>query len=511
MAIELTTVVTYPHRLRPVAINAPAGKQPTSFTEVSSTCPQAAADRPGGFACRQKFRITYPYAMCSFAPVSTAIFSYEAEGFPNAEATFGVGDVSNWCAGADVPAPQVGNLSPSQVNRGDTFTMQITGTHLDLAPRVKIGNTLLDPATVSGTTLTVVVPAALQATLAGLVPVQVITGGGASNTAFLDVIVPVPPPPVPVITNLSTSPTPPRRGGPLVLDITGIGLASGTTSVAIGSVSFTPSFVSDTLVTLSLSTEQVNALPFNPLMALQFVRVVTHGGSSNVIYFTLEDAIAPPPPPPQGPALAAAITAEIQPLVEGHMAYIQLTTVTTYPHRLQITDVTTEQGQPPVSFVELAEAASCPGTSDRPGGQECRQRFRFYYSYDTCQFDHVSVAKFRYTTGEPDVEIRFTNLSNNWCDETPVSIAPPVINQVSPGTLSRTGSNTVTIHGVNLNAGGSTVVSIGNLTFEPASASSSSITLHLPAAALSGLSGSVAVRVSTGGGASNQLFVNVGG
>lgn len=113
--------------------------------------------------------------------------------------------------------------------------------------------------------------------------------------------------------------------------------------------------------------------------------------------------------------LVAAITAEIQPVNVGSEAYVELVTITNYPHRMTLVGVTTLQGKPPVSVTERADVAICPAETT-PGVLSCRQRFRINYSFDTCQFSHSSILTLRSSQpGQADVNIPFSNNSNNWC------------------------------------------------------------------------------------------------
>ena len=209
------------------------------------------------------------------------------------------------------------------------------------------------------------------------------------------------------------------------------------------------------------------------------------------------------------PNLAAAITAEIQPVEEGGLAYVDFVTVTTYPHRLTLTAVTTLQGKAPISWAERADASSCPNpNASRPGGLECRQRFRVYYSYDTCQFDHSSVLTLRYTTGaQADVHIPFQNHSNNWCNSTSIAVPTPSIVSMTPTQVTR--GNNVTLTITTANVVGSAVVVVNASGFTPASAVGSVLTVNIPASFLQNLYGLIPVSISTGGGTSNVVSINV--
>src|SRR5262249_34262219 len=155
------------------------------------------------------------------------------------------------------------------------------------------------------------------------------------------------------------------------------------------------------------------------------------------------------------PDLVAAITAELQPISIGDMAMVELVTLVTYPHRVSLVDVTTLKGKAPISFVEDLDGGACPTpSSTRPGGQGWKQRFRLYYSYDTCQFDHQSVATFRYSTpGQPDALVPFFDNSNNWCQETGVTLGKPVVSSVTPTTVTRGTAFELVIVGTNFQVG----------------------------------------------------------
>lgn len=226
------------------------------------------------------------------------------------------------------------------------------------------------------------------------------------------------------------------------------------------------------------------------------------------------------PQGPQGPAggtvalpdpdLAAAITEEIQPINVGDMPWIELTTLVTYPHRLELVSVTTTQGKAPVSVAERIDEANCPTpSSSRPGGQACRQRFAFYYSYDTCQFNHVSVATFRHLQpGLPEVNIPFSNNSNSWCQEGQVSIQGPVITSIEPTQVARGEAFELVILGSNFLVG-DPMITMGKYSYTPTTKTDGRLTLTMPATRLQYYYGLLQIGVVNGGGASNTVPLNV--
>lgn len=206
------------------------------------------------------------------------------------------------------------------------------------------------------------------------------------------------------------------------------------------------------------------------------------------------------------PDLAAAITKEIQPIEYGDMALVELVTVVNYPYKLQLIEVQTTKGKAPITYGENLGAQNCP-TGTIGTGLKCRQRWTLLYSFNTCQFNHNTALKLRYTApGLPDVTIPFSNNSNNWCDETTVSVPAPVITSFSPGSIKRGQAFDLYIVGNNFTMG-DPVVRIGGVNYTPnGTVSNTMIQLKIPANMLTGY-GPVLVQVLTGGGTSNPIYL----
>ncbi len=190
-------------------------------------------------------------------------------------------------------------------------------------------------------------------------------------------------------------------------------------------------------------------------------------------------------PTPPTPDLASAITKEIQPIVEGDMAYVELTTVVNLPYSVQLIGVQTLQGnKPPVSFTAQSVSSECPSVfSGRPNDQACRQHFRIYYSFDTCQFSNQqSVAQFKILGGtpQPDAFVSFNDNSNNWCDVNTISVAKPVVTSITPTSVNHGDTFELVVNGNNFLVGDAPAVAIGPYNFTPTTKTDTQLTLTIP-------------------------------
>lgn len=213
---------------------------------------------------------------------------------------------------------------------------------------------------------------------------------------------------------------------------------------------------------------------------------------------------------PVVPNLQSAITAEVAPINVDDLAYVELTTVVTYPFKLELLDVLTTNGRAPLAFSESSNPEYCPRASNRPGGLECRQNFRLWYSYDVCRFDrNTNQLSLAYTNGSGGETLSFELNSSNWCDEAPVALEAPVIHTYAPTIVYRGHTAELVIEGSGFSVGNAAIQLKGvNLT--PTTVTDTRMTLTFDDRFFLFAPSRVAVRVITGGGVSETVFLTVG-
>ena len=143
-------------------------------------------------------------------------------------------------------------------------------------------------------------------------------------------------------------------------------------------------------------------------------------------------------------------------------------------------------------------------------GPKCRQRFRLFYSYDTCRFDHQEVAQFRFVGGtvQQDIYVPFSNNSNNWCAVQPVSVPTPVIASVTPTTVTRGSAFTLVITGDHFQVSQPSI-GLDVYSLFPSTVTNTRLTLEITPTFLQLHKGLIPVWVITSGGKSNVVYVNV--
>ncbi len=217
---------------------------------------------------------------------------------------------------------------------------------------------------------------------------------------------------------------------------------------------------------------------------------------------------------PFGPHLGAAITKQLSPIIEGEMAYVELTTLVTYPYFLEAVDLRTVSGTAPTSWGEDLDSRRCPEVSaSRPSGQACRQRFGLWFPYNACQFNsNTHTLELKYTTpGVANEQITFSMNSENWCSEGTVTLPAPVISSVTPVNPIFRQAFTLVIHGDNFTVGTPVINLAGFLiSTETATVSDEQISISFPDGFLNYI-GPLKVKVQTGAGVSNQVIINVVG
>lgn len=194
MLVELTTVVTYPYKLRLLGVEALNGKAPISFAETDAgSCPRANANRPGGFECRQRFHVYYSYATCSFVNNSFNMkLAYTTPGLAEENVTFTL-NTGNWCDETPVQldAPVITSINPNPVVRGQATTLVIEGSSFALGDAaVVINNVNITPTSVTDTRITLDLPPDFFRWAPSPQSIKVRTGAGDSNPVLLNIVFP---------------------------------------------------------------------------------------------------------------------------------------------------------------------------------------------------------------------------------------------------------------------------------------------------------------------------------
>jgi hypothetical protein len=219
---------------------------------------------------------------------------------------------------------------------------------------------------------------------------------------------------------------------------------------------------------------------------------------------------AGPSPTTPNPNFADAITAQIEPILSTDLAYVEVTTLLTYPYSVNLTGVLTVSGTAPTSFAEDISSQICPDNSGH-----CRQVFRLSFPYLTCVWNNAQYTlTFGYNVPNLSaVQSTITLNSNNWCQSFGVNTAPPapVVSSINPTVAARDSLFTLTVTGLNLNLNGDVPVWINfaNLLFIPTLNNVTATTLSyvVPAEATDHLVGPIAISVQTGGGVSNTILL----
>jgi hypothetical protein len=212
------------------------------------------------------------------------------------------------------------------------------------------------------------------------------------------------------------------------------------------------------------------------------------------------------------PVMKAAITKQLSPIGDGEPALVEITTLVTYPFSLDLLGLDTIEGGSPLGVTENVAARSCPeNSSNRPGGQACRQRFTVLFPYNVCRFsDDTYRLRLKYTTpGQTNPEIQFTLNSENWCEVTTVSPNAPQIINITPDEVHRGQAFTLVIDGNNFATDAAPAVRLYNVNVAVTSFTNTQITLDLPATVLQNYLGLLPIRVITGAGASNVVYLMV--
>jgi len=210
--------------------------------------------------------------------------------------------------------------------------------------------------------------------------------------------------------------------------------------------------------------------------------------------------------------MKAAITKQLSPVGDGEPALVEITTLVTYPYSLEVVGIDTVDGDSPLGVSENVAFGSCPENSgNRPGGQACRQRFTVLFPYNHCRFsDDTYRLRLRYTTpGQTDPEIQFTLNSENWCEVATVPVNAPQIVSINPDEVHRGQAFTLVIDGNNFATDAAPAVRLYNVNVTVTSFTDTQITLDLPATVLQNYRGLLPIRVLTGAGASNVVYLMV--
>ncbi|MEU6019340.1 IPT/TIG domain-containing protein [Streptomyces sp. NPDC047515] len=159
-------------------------------------------------------------------------------------------------------------ISPNQGSTGGGTTVTITGTNLSGATAVHFGSKLATITANTATSVTVTSPSG-----SGTVPVTVTTPGGTSNPlSFFYVGAPF---------KSGLSPVSGVTAGGNTVTINGTGLSTAT-AVHFGTVSATPTVVSDSQLTVTV--------PAGTAAGPVGVSVTTAGGTNNGLSYTYVDA-----------------------------------------------------------------------------------------------------------------------------------------------------------------------------------------------------------------------------
>jgi hypothetical protein len=217
------------------------------------------------------------------------------------------------------------------------------------------------------------------------------------------------------------------------------------------------------------------------------------------------------------PNLKAAITKQISPLDPSSPALIEIGTLVTYPYSLQLKTppvTVVDADHTPLGVSENVTFRPCPESSSRPGGQACLQFWTILFPYDTCAFTHDTYQlHLAYTTpGQTDPDIQFTLGSENWCDETTINPAAPVITDISPTEVTHGVAFTLVINGSNFTSLTTqpTAVKLAYTTPVVATTvSDTQVTLDIPASTLQSYRGLLPISVVTSNGFSNVVYLQV--
>lgn len=234
---------------------------------------------------------------------------------------------------------------------------------------------------------------------------------------------------------------------------------------------------------------------------------------------------APGPAGPIVPALAAAITAQVSPVSTADVAYVEVTTVVTYPYALTLESVVPGASSPaPTSFGEISADQLCPATDGtRQGGQSCRQTFRLTWPFATCQFSSSQYTlNFGYSVpNEPSASTTITLNSENWCSESGATVAAPApaisgVSLIDPTTgqtlqaATRGAAFELVLNGTNFSQGTPTLnlnqFVFTDLTTAPNSVTDTQIVFLVSGQTTANLDALV-ITVQNAAGVSNQISV----
>jgi len=175
------------------------------------------------------------------------------------------------------PQPHIDSISPTGVFVGTQPTLLIQGSGFVPQSIVDINSSSITPLSITAGTIQVTVPAA-DVIITGTVTVTVVNpppGGGASNTAQLNVINPVP-----AITAVSP-PSAAAGGAAPILAVTGSNFSPTSVILVSGSPRQT-AFVSTTSVSTALAAGDVAA---GGALQVQVQNPLPGGGTSNILPF----------------------------------------------------------------------------------------------------------------------------------------------------------------------------------------------------------------------------------
>jgi len=193
--VEVTTVVTYPFTLDLVGVaslpdaSGLTGPMPMAVAENldARRCPEPAFNRPGGLACRQRFRVLFPYNACGLsADAYNLKLKYTTPGQPEENVAFQL-STTYWCSVAPVQVnpPTISSLSHSIAYRSTPFDLVIYGTNLANGgvPTVRIYNVNVQPT--EYTNNWIIVRNVHLPNYLGQLRIVVESGGGMSNPGYI--------------------------------------------------------------------------------------------------------------------------------------------------------------------------------------------------------------------------------------------------------------------------------------------------------------------------------------
>ncbi|MGE0447814.1 MAG: hypothetical protein AB7P99_21495 [Vicinamibacterales bacterium] len=188
--VELTTVVTYPYFVEAIDVETSQGVAPIDFSEnlADRLCPRevgVSALRPTGIECRQRFLLRYSFDTCRLSNVHRLNLRYPTPGLPEEHVDFSLNS-GNWCdeTTVAVPAPQITSVTPEIFQRGHAVTITVHGENLNFgSPAMRVGtvNVAIPPENILPNRVWIDFPSTTFQFYSGLLPVSVLTGGGASN------------------------------------------------------------------------------------------------------------------------------------------------------------------------------------------------------------------------------------------------------------------------------------------------------------------------------------------